>query len=169
MKNKNSFIKVCSLNEYPQFCSALMEKSKYYYSKLIQHLSIFFFCPFLIFFSNIPTLNINLGCFMRKPNFCVGENKNADQLHRCTADQPLCFCLITTCSTIPLRPESKTFKPVSIKCTAWFVSNMVKTFKTSFPVLWLILSNKLFCFNDYLNIFCITSSAIFHILQVAMF
>ena len=38
---------------------------------------------------------------MRKPDFCIGENKGADQLHgNRTADQGLCFCYID--STIPL-------------------------------------------------------------------
>ena len=38
---------------------------------------------------------------MRKPAFCICENKDADQLRsHCTADQRLCFRL--TDSTIPL-------------------------------------------------------------------
>ena len=41
---------------------------------------------------------------MRKPAFCICENKDADQLHsNCAADQRLCFCYID--STIPLLPK----------------------------------------------------------------
>ena len=58
---------------------------------------------------------------MRKPMFCICENKDADQLrsdHK--ADQCLCFRYID--STIPLLS-----KPLAIfcSCTAWFVSDLV--------------------------------------------
>ena len=49
---------------------------------------------------------------MRKPDFCICANKDADQLHsydqlrsNCAADQRLCFRY--TDSTIPLLPKSK--------------------------------------------------------------
>ena len=41
---------------------------------------------------------------MRKPAFCICENKGADQLHsNCAADQRLCFRYIA--STITLLPD----------------------------------------------------------------
>ena len=43
---------------------------------------------------------------MRKPTFCICENKDADQLRsNCAADQRLCFCYMD--STIPLLSNSK--------------------------------------------------------------
>ena len=43
---------------------------------------------------------------MRKPFFCICENKDTDQLHsNCAADQRLCFRY--TGSTIPLLPKSE--------------------------------------------------------------
>ena len=43
---------------------------------------------------------------MRKPAFCICENKDADQLRgNREADQRLCFCY--TDSTIPLLPKSE--------------------------------------------------------------
>ena len=43
---------------------------------------------------------------MRKPAFCICENKDADQLRgNCEADQRLCFRY--TDSTIPLLPKYK--------------------------------------------------------------
>ena len=43
---------------------------------------------------------------VRKPAFCICENKDADQLRgNCEADQRLCFCY--TDSTIPLLPKSE--------------------------------------------------------------
>ena len=43
---------------------------------------------------------------MRKPGFCICENKDADQLRsNCAADQRLCFRY--TDSTIPLLPKSE--------------------------------------------------------------
>ena len=63
---------------------------------------------------------------MRKSDFCICENKDADQLRgNRLADQRLCFRY--TDSTIPLLSESKNFKPLGIfcGCTAWFVSDLV--------------------------------------------
>ena len=62
---------------------------------------------------------------MRKPVFCICENKDADQLcDNRTADQRLCFRY--TDSTIPLLPKSK-FSSLAIFCdfTARFVSDLV--------------------------------------------
>ena len=43
---------------------------------------------------------------MRKPAFCICENKDVDQLcGNCEADQRLCFSY--TDSTIPILPKSK--------------------------------------------------------------
>ena len=61
---------------------------------------------------------------MRKPAFCICENKDADQLRgNREADQRLCFRYIA--STIPLLPK---FKPLAIfcDCTARFVSDQVR-------------------------------------------
>ena len=45
-------------------------------------------------------------CVMRKPAFCVCENKDTDQLRgNCEADQRLCFRYMA--STIPLLPKNK--------------------------------------------------------------
>ena len=63
---------------------------------------------------------------MRKPAFCICENKDADQLcGNRTADQRLCFRY--TDSTISLLPKSEKFKSLTIfcGCTAWFVSDLV--------------------------------------------
>ena len=62
---------------------------------------------------------------MRKPDFCICENKDADQLHgNCEADQHLCFRYIG--STIPLLPKSEvsSLKPSSMAvqpglCRTW--------------------------------------------------
>ena len=58
---------------------------------------------------------------MRKPTFCICENKDADQLRgNSEADQRLCFRYID--STIPLLS-----KPLAIlcSCTVWFMSDQV--------------------------------------------
>ena len=58
---------------------------------------------------------------MRKPAFCICENKDADQLHgNREADQHLCFRY--TDSTIPLLPKSEA---MFCGCTARFVSDLV--------------------------------------------
>ena len=56
---------------------------------------------------------------MRKPAFCICENKAADQLHsNCAADQRLCF---------PFTFYIRNFKPLAIfyGCTARFVLDLV--------------------------------------------
>ena len=63
---------------------------------------------------------------MRKPDFCICENKDADQLRgNRKADQRLCFRY--TDSIVPLLPKFRNFKPLAIfcGCTAWFVSDLV--------------------------------------------
>ena len=48
----------------------------------------------------------NMSLVMRKPAFCICENKDADQLcGNCEADQRLCFHYAD--STIPLLPKSE--------------------------------------------------------------
>ena len=47
-----------------------------------------------------------MSCIMRKPTFCICENKDADQLcGNCKADQRLCFRYID--STILLLSKSE--------------------------------------------------------------
>ena len=61
---------------------------------------------------------------VRKPDFCICENKEADQLRgNRVADQRLCFRY--TDSTIPLLPRN--FKPLATMrdCTAFFVLELV--------------------------------------------
>ena len=62
---------------------------------------------------------------MRKPTFCICENKDADQLRsNREADQRVCFRYLD--STIPLLPKSKISSfypsPVAVKsglCQTW--------------------------------------------------
>ena len=72
--------------------------------------------------------NYNLSRVVRKPAFCICENKNADQLRgNREADQRLCFR--HTDSSIPLlsKFDIRHFKPLAIfyGCTAWFVWDLV--------------------------------------------
>ena len=54
----------------------------------------------------ILTVDCKMSLVMRKPDFCICENKDADQLRgNREADQRLCFRC--TDSTIPLLPKSK--------------------------------------------------------------
>ena len=89
----------------------------------------------IIFITHLPrkcdTSNklctIYLSRVVRKPNFCICVNKDADQLRsNCAADQRLCFTYID--STIsPLFKSKDDFKPLAIvcDCTARFVSDLV--------------------------------------------
>ena len=56
--------------------------------------------------SDQSTGQIKMSLAMRKPDFCICENKDADQLRgNREADQRLCFRY--TDSTIPLLPKSE--------------------------------------------------------------
>ena len=62
---------------------------------------------------------------MRKPAFCIYENKDADQLRsNCAADQRLCFRFMD--SAIPLLSKSEISLAFFCGCTAGFVSDLVK-------------------------------------------
>ena len=71
---------------------------------------------------------------MRKPDFCLCKNKDADkQCSNCTADQCLCFCYSD--SKIPLLLKSKISKAFSFffrDCTGQFVSDLVANPKDRF-------------------------------------
>ena len=77
---------------------------------------------------------------MRKPDFCLCENKDADQLcSNCTADQRLCFRdSDTTIPPLPLHKISSFLSsPVTVQaglCKTW-----MKTPKTGFLASRLIL------------------------------
>ena len=50
------------------------------------------------------------SCVMRKPEFCLCENKGADQLcSNCTADQHLCFGYTDSISLFLLNPKYQVF------------------------------------------------------------
>ena len=60
---------------------------------------------------------------MRKPAFCICENKDADQLRgNREADQHFCFRF--TDSTIPLLPKAE-IPCIFCGCTAWCMSDLV--------------------------------------------
>ena len=68
---------------------------------------------------------------MRKPTFCICENKDADQLRgNREADQRLCFRYLA--SSIPLNKSFKSLA-ISSSCTAWFVSDLVRIHIVSSP------------------------------------
>ena len=55
---------------------------------------------------NINGHGTHMSLAMRKPFFCICENKDADQL-RGNREADLRLCFRTTDSTIPLLPESE--------------------------------------------------------------
>ena len=70
---------------------------------------------------------------MRKPDFCICENKDADQLRgEREADQRLCFHY--TDSTIPLLPKSKisSLQPSSVVVQPGLCGTRSKPPKTGF-------------------------------------
>ena len=71
---------------------------------------------------------------MRKPAFCICENKDADQLRsNCAADHRLCFRYLD--STTPLLPKSEipSLYPSSVAVQPGLCRTRSETPKTGFP------------------------------------
>ena len=83
---------------------------------------------------------------MRKPDFCICENKDADQLRgNREADQRLCFRY--TESTIPLlpKPEIASLSPSSVTVQPGLCETWSETPKTCFlrtRLYWFIVTNS---------------------------
>ena len=85
-------------------------------------------------------LGLHMSHAMRKPDFCLCENKGAAQLRsNCKADQRLCFCYMT----IPLLPKSEisSFSPFSETVQTGLCWTCTETPKTGFITSQLICSN----------------------------
>ena len=79
---------------------------------------------------------------MRKPAFCICENKGTGQLHaNHAAELYVCFHFID--STIPLLPTSEisNFKPSSVAVQHGLCWTWPETLKTGFLMTWLKLSS----------------------------
>ena len=84
----------------------------------------------------------DLSLVMRKPDFCICENKDADQLRsNCATDQRL--CLRYTDSTIPLLPKSEisSLWTCSVAVQPGLCRTWSDTQKTGFLTTRLILSD----------------------------
>ena len=82
-----------------------------------------------------------MSLVIRKPVFCICENKDADQLRgNREADQHLCFCYKD--STIPLLPKSKisSLQPSSVAVQPGFCRTWSEIPKTGFFTKRLIFS-----------------------------
>ena len=74
-----------------------------------------------------------MSLVLRKPDFCICENKDADQLRgNCEADQRLCFRY--TDSTIPLlsKSEISSLKASSVSVQPGLCQTWSETPKTGF-------------------------------------
>ena len=91
-------------------------------------------------------LQLNMSRVMRKPDFCICENKEADQLRgNREADQRLCFCY--TDNAIPLLPKSQisNLQPSSVAVQPGLCRTWSKTPKTGFLTTRLNMTHMLLC------------------------
>ena len=111
-----------------------------------EKLAYYFFCHVFSFEIHLKHVNCFLGNIlpyaiiqfhmsrvMRKPAFCMCENKGADQLRGSrTANQRLCFCCID--SAIPLLPkfEISIHQPSSVAVQPSLCRTWSETWKTDF-------------------------------------
>ena len=76
-------------------------------------------------------LRHHISRVMRKPDFCLCENKGADQLcSNCTANQRLCFRYLDGTIPLPLKSEISSFKSVSETVQAYLCQTWSETPKT---------------------------------------
>ena len=116
-------------NTYPN-CLRTKHQSNTHYKigkTLRGRLSMYSHVLIVIFLIKQPFF---LSRILRKPDFCICENKGADQravtaqlCSNCTADQRICFCYTDSSSSSKIR----NFKLLAIVCgcTDWFVSDLV--------------------------------------------
>ena len=70
---------------------------------------------------------------MRKPDFCLCENKGADQLRsNCEADQRLCFRYTDSTISLLLKSEISSFYLSSVAAQAGLCQTWSETPKTGF-------------------------------------
>ena len=87
----------------------------------------------LQFWGNANFTSYKMSRVMRKPDFCICENKDADQLRgNREADQRLCFRY--TDSTIPLLPKSEisSLQPSHVAVQTGLCRTWSETPKTGF-------------------------------------
>ena len=101
------------------FCSILFSS--------ISCLSVLFFSILFYFFVfRLCSILFHFSRIVRKPDFCLCENKDADQLRsNCEADQRLCFR--HSDSTIPFLLKTENFKLLALvcNCTGRFMWDLV--------------------------------------------
>ena len=78
---------------------------------------------------------------MRKPAFCICENKDADQLpSNLEADQRLCFCYIASTILLLSKYQISSFQPSSVTVQPGLCRTWSETPKTVFLITQLISS-----------------------------
>ena len=82
--------------------------------------------------------NYDMSLVMRKPAFCICENKDADML-RGDREADQCLCFRYTYSTIPLLPkyEISSLRPSSVVVQPGLCGTWSEISNTGFPTTWL--------------------------------
>ena len=120
------------------------------------------FCTFCTPIFHHSTLMINSKCFshlsrvMRKQDYCLCENKGADQLcSYCTADQCLCFHYKDSMIPSLLIPKISTFWFSSVTVHGVFMSDLVRNCSEALKdfKVYKIQKVRCFCLSDSHNLF----------------
>ena len=125
-----------------------MSYIEYSYKPIIKTVFVFF-CFFICktikapnsqYIAGSDILHYNMSLVVIKPDFCICENKDADQLRcYCAADQRLCFRYMD--STIPLlsKSEISSLQPSTVGLQSGLRQTWSETPKTGF------LTTRLIC------------------------
>ena len=86
----------------------------------------------------------HLSRVLRKPDFCLGENKGVDQLRsHCRADQHFCFRYMDSTILLPSKSKISGLYPSSVTVHAGLCLTWSEILKPGFLVSWLILMSLL--------------------------
>ena len=119
-----------------------VKKSSYKLNNHIQMLAATFMLIYKLKLNNMRRI-------VRKPDFCLCETKEADQLHsNCEADQRLCFRYTVSTISLLLKSEISSLKP-SVTVQACLCCTWSETPKTGFLAMRLICKlNVIYFFAD---------------------
>ena len=103
--------------------------------------------PIISNFPGFRRFHYNMSRVTRKPDFCLCENKGADQLRsNCTADQRLCFRYTDSTLSLLIKSEISSFYAASGTVHVGLCQTWLETPKTGF-----LASRLNYCIRNFVS------------------
>ena len=109
---------------------------KFLILKLLQVNICYIVLSFLKIFTDMCCNYSKMSCVMRRPAFCICENKGADQ-RNCAADQHLCFGYIDSAKPLLTNSEISSLQPFSVALQLGLCWTWLEAPKICFLMTWL--------------------------------